>query len=89
MKNIQHTPTPWNFIDVMGACALYAGQMEILNFRNPVPKARANAAFIVRAVNAHEELLENLKWEHSNRMDGKPCLASCAVCSVIAKAESL
>lgn len=36
------------------------------------PLAKANAAFIVRAVNAHEEMLQTLK----NIRDGKRCLGT-------------
>lgn len=59
----QHTPTPWTtenlnpFIlgpDEKAVCQMTWG-------KRPMAEEKANAAFIVRAVNAHEELLEALK----------------------------
>lgn len=43
----------------------------------------ANAAFIVRAVNSHEELLEYIKFIHKGNHD----TIDCASCRLIAKAE--
>ena len=61
----QHTPTPWHQVDNTGALVIdlngnvmahCAVQDEL-----PMTERQANAAFIVRAVNSHEELIEALK----------------------------
>lgn len=100
--NAKHTPTPWKVgphtvilsneggyptaiadiaIPIRGKGADYAEQ-------------QANAAFIVRAVNAHEELLALLKEVHEYGAHGAkdleaPIIASCKYCRAIAKAEDL
>ena len=68
-KLAAHTPLPWksdgsyiigsNNLSVAKA-TIYKGTNEVKDIENE-EKARANAAFIVRAVNAHEELLSCLK----------------------------
>lgn len=67
----QHTPTPWRIrevkygtsrtgvIEQMLGGNLYIG--EIADNQTGPDVAIANAAFIVRAVNAHEELVRELK----------------------------
>jgi hypothetical protein len=63
------TPTPWksdgSYViggDNLSVCkaTIYKGTNEAKDIENET-KAKANAAFIVRAVNAHEELLIALK----------------------------
>ncbi len=60
MSRSQHTPTPWHddLSTVHGPeiDAEYQEKQIVCSVIN-----RADAAFIVRAVNAHEELLETLK----------------------------
>lgn len=66
-----HTPTPWNLnpkavlvIESEGVTVASCGNANVIR-----DQWEANAAFIVRAVNAHEELLSLLK-EARNRMIG-------------------
>ena len=59
----QHTPTPWK-LSKYGSIA--HPQKECMSVpinaaSSDSPEATANAAFIVRAVNAHEELVSLLK----------------------------
>jgi hypothetical protein len=61
----KHTPTPWKLIkginqyDVNGSDNnLVMGQL----FTQGVPPNIEDTAFIVRAVNSHEALLEIAKW---------------------------
>lgn len=71
----QHTPTPWKLKtdDHLDGTSIYSNEIYItslegddnphqqkLGFR-PVEEQKANAAFIVRAVNSHEALLDALK----------------------------
>ena len=54
-----HTPTPWTMMDFdHGTAIIYDKEQTVV-----IPKLtnKANAAFIVRAVNAHEEMLSALK----------------------------
>lgn len=65
----QHTPTPWKVAEsgtwiggTDNVNSFKAGFLqEIAELRDHHGRGRANAAFIVRAVNAHEELLVILK----------------------------
>lgn len=57
-----HTPTPWH---IVGDRIVFSGhttiaKMEVLHSELSVETIAANAAFIVRAVNAHEVLVEAL-----------------------------
>lgn len=56
----KHTPTPWkvkgNLNTIEGANGL-----TVCDLRSNTVDADADAAFIVRAVNAHEELVNHLK----------------------------
>jgi hypothetical protein len=67
----KHTPLPWktdirengwfdnSIIDESGECVAVA---QVMNCDyGTLPTARANAAFIVKAVNNHEKLLEMVK----------------------------
>lgn len=64
----QHTPTPWNIEKGMSlypdALPYFVGRSQdgkMTPFQTAGSRAEANAAFIVRAVNAHEELLTALR----------------------------
>ncbi len=66
--NTPHTPTPWN-LEVNSAWAnTCKDRGPIFECRLtpgahiPVDQNERNAAYIVRAVNAHEELLGNLRY---------------------------
>lgn len=52
----EHTPTPWR-IAGKGTIRAGDGWIGTLNWRN----RDANAEFLVRAVNSHEDLVEALK----------------------------
>lgn len=61
----QHTPTPWSgghYSSVVGCLIVGQGGRLICDTAiQPKELAEANAVFIVRACNAHEELLSALK----------------------------
>lgn len=71
MSNLNHTPTPWKVTKNGGISG--DGEVIICNdtkavreelaqpVNNGFGRASANSAFIVRAVNSHEELLEALR----------------------------
>ena len=65
MTMTDHTPTPWRSVDFIVAAGveliavLTAGEAN--NGCVSPPIARANAVFIVRAVNAHDELVAALR----------------------------
>lgn len=63
MKNkTQHTPTPWRIDKEYIVSADIKFPSTVLRFDYTVPIIRqANAAFIVRAVNNHENLLNTLR----------------------------
>lgn len=45
-----HTPGPWQFIDILGACIVRAGQREVLAYRHsPDAENKANARLIAAA----------------------------------------
>ena len=55
-----HTPTPWKVgeeYEILGP-----NEKVVATTYHNRPEVEANAAFIVRAVNAHEELLEALRY---------------------------
>lgn len=66
----EHTPTPWRVFDMNGTIAIMAGKLERHNevihwsgfdashFPDDVA---ANAAFIVKAVNNHDKLVQALQ----------------------------
>jgi len=63
----QHTPVPWTYeagseiISVQGTRRLLVAQvLETAMLKDEPDHREADAAFIVRACNAHEELLEAL-----------------------------
>jgi len=48
-----HTKEPWNLIDVIGSCSIYAGRRQILNYSfDPDAEHRATARRIVACVNS-------------------------------------
>jgi len=61
---VSHTPTPWkvtttNEVWMSSVCGSDGDEIaQCFKFKN---ESEANAAFIVRAVNSHEELLEAAK----------------------------
>jgi hypothetical protein len=62
--SLQHTPTPWG---VDGVYVERKGDERLVTLANcshspriDIPTAKANAEFIVRAVNAHDDLLSAL-----------------------------
>lgn len=67
-----HSPTPWIQVLLHPDCILGKGQRSDESFRivtdcelmdkaEAMARAQANAAFIVRAANAHDDLVEALK----------------------------
>lgn len=72
---VAHTPTPWKaaglgiFTDEMQIANIHPGKFTRDGKRHPdesvpwpaITEGEANAAFIVKAVNTHEELLKRLK----------------------------
>ena len=49
----EHTKEPWKYIEVIGGCSVYAGQIQILSYMySPDAENRANARRIVACVNA-------------------------------------
>ena len=94
-KPAAHTTTPWGFT-YDGSSDWSIGQAEdpqgmvVCNIwdRND-DRARANAAFIVRAVNVHEKLLANLKWLHETcKCHEQGTENECSAVEAIAKAEA-
>lgn len=80
MKTQPHTPTPWK---TDGRSIFQPGGSVIAG---TVEKSQ-NAAFIVRAVNAHDEMLTALKFAEKHLPMGTEVLVF--VQSAIAKVESL
>ena len=77
----QHTPTPWKIWD-MSSRDIEDSNGNLISTAYPDEKdpsytseiAKANAAYIVRSVNSHEELIKALKAQMSWRMrDGSLC----------------
>jgi len=93
----KHTPTPWGYT-YDGSSDWSIGPVNDPQ-SNPVmnvwskddDKARANAGFIVRAVNSHEALLKMAKYYHqSDDMSFKihqRVMPNCEDCRTIAQAE--
>jgi hypothetical protein len=62
MKNqTQHTPTPWKADGkiIRGADGLGVCELQRQGFPSEL---KANTAFIITACNAHEELVQAVKW---------------------------
>lgn len=84
-KPMTHTPTPWT----VGNPGVANGSL-ILGSNNVVADTNktADAAFIVRACNAHEKLLANLKWLHGKcRCHEEQTESECSAQAAIALAE--
>jgi len=58
---MKHAPTPWMFDTGDDGAVLYNDDGTIANIPIDLLAYKANAAFIVKACNAHEELLEAAK----------------------------
>lgn len=63
-----HTPTPWRVAecpeDIIGAddAAVATTDTSVISMISPEDVRAANAAFIVRAVNSHDKLVEALRY---------------------------
>jgi hypothetical protein len=63
----EHTPTPWEYIDGEIRPASQGDRLLLVGIRTPMTagswmeEGRANAAFIVRAANAHTDLVGALQ----------------------------
>ena len=56
----QHTPTPWYVC--AGGCSIVEGNKSVTHAGTRGPRAEADAAFIVEAVNSHDSLVaENVR----------------------------
>lgn len=93
----QHTPTPWNLI---GGMVGEGAQIIAHNDQHQAIKVALNiryedAAFIVRSVNSHEELIATLlklhpKNSHASNVEHEDWdIESCEVCQAIANAEGV
>lgn len=66
----EHTPTPWNIAPGRNAAdntieireGLYSAVAYVAPRPHYADNQEANAAFIIRAVNSHEELLDSLHY---------------------------
>jgi hypothetical protein len=87
-KEGTHTPMPWTFDSCKTVRLLSLDhKIEIGSLWLKTEQAEKDAAFIVRAVNAHEELvaaLKELHTGHEEKGDGYPC----GYCDLIAKASA-
>lgn len=80
MSNTKHTPTPWHAVENSWShTGIYAGHKEVAgldiydeateeNQEDHEALMAANAAFIVRAVNSHEQLVAALRF-YANAKD--------------------
>src|SRR5687768_17555418 len=92
-----HTPTPWvatkQFVmDSNGAYLFEPSGKRCLENGSPVPRDLEDAAFIVQAVNAHEDLIQAcyLAADHYHSSTDEPICtdnAPCCFCKAIAEAE--
>ena len=57
----QHTPTPWKVEGPFLERSIFGEKDLVTRLVGTDPTQASNAAYIVRAVNAHEELVETLK----------------------------
>lgn len=78
LPKIKHTPTPWQVIkesqrhDYFGSLYIKAGKTVIANLVFQLDDSeKANAEFIVRAVNSHEALLEAARCAGDALVDGQ------------------
>jgi len=84
-----HTPTPWKATEIDGGIQIQKDHLKDVTGIFRGEEGRANAFFIVRAVNAHEALLEALRAMVFLVADGKGKEADVlsAALAVIAKVE--
>lgn len=98
----KHTPTPWitdgvaiwNEIGNVVAASVSTADTRLYHTKTDYKQASVNAAFIIRAVNAHEELvsllyraLAEIKEFHEESSDEPPCRVEKDLEQAIAKAE--
>ncbi len=93
----QHTPTPWKLHDMETATVVGPDHLAIAdcNARSrSTDECIENAAYIVRAVNCHQELLESLRevtamleGAYDGKEDEEVTLAVTSALKAIAKAE--
>lgn len=84
----QHTPTPWQLKEGLGLGSKYwVGESEDGKNTPFQSTKEANAAFIVRAVNVHEDLLHLLRSlaTHPERLGFDGIKKACLI--ALAKAE--
>lgn len=84
----QHTPTPWTYEnhEIWGASKNIAEIHESKSIFS-AGEAQANAAFIVRAVNSHEDLLKAAKMALSCMSPDDNDITAQSLRNAIAKAE--
>lgn len=62
----QHTPTPWKLQGPKGMSIVTEDGRWVAGLDSSSPEDRA---YIVRAINAHDELIRNLKQSHNLNVD--------------------
>jgi len=99
MSTPTHTPGPWvndeglhnmmEFRIYSPTGRVIARLQDFTTFREDVEEAEANAAFIVRACNAHEELVKALETllERANGLDQSATHDGLSNCNAITKAR--
>lgn len=103
MSAPKHTPTPWKFSQTHAHTLTirhadgggeYVAEIRVGDTPELLLTDEANARFIVRAVNAHDDLLEALRdlieWQAVEHEDGCPedDTCSCAAAPIIAKVNA-
>lgn len=109
MSSLEHTPTPWvidpqypsevQTPDLNTICSAWhehaEGKTITVNGIHPasLKESAANAAFIVKAVNAHAKLVEALErltisYRDFEDGDGNPCPDVAFACEALALAKS-
>lgn len=69
-----HTPLPWRLepgrIDVHSPCIVDANGVSVAEMWGSTKRDKANAEFLLRAVNLHHKLVKALRdaWCHQNQM---------------------
>jgi hypothetical protein len=84
-----HTPTPWRIEEkaIQNTQGLTMHRWFMAS-DGPLPLTLANAAFIVKAVNLHETLLQALITHHAHlKVSATHNEDECRYCQIIAKAE--
>jgi hypothetical protein len=90
----KHTPTPWNSRKGVNCTIIEGPGNALITALSNYPEAKEDAAFIVRAVNAHDEMLQALLRIDCQFPIGCPGpdepfldMGTCFRCAAIAKAE--